>query len=124
MNSSIPKWITVVSALIALLGLFVGFSLYLSPGTFIPDIDFTSKKILYLTFMWGARQIAIAAIIGYSLIRKSAAMLKISLGAYSLMNFQDVLIGFYMPDTGLIARASLGFLLSAAMIWVLSSKTV
>ena len=81
-----------------------------------------------LQFAWPAQaeaQVgAIAANIGYSLFRKSAAMLKISLGAYSLMNFQDILIGLYMPDTGLIAGASLFFLLSAAMIWVLSSKTV
>jgi hypothetical protein len=95
MEKPIPRWITIVSALIAALGVFVGCSLYLSPGTFIPGIDFSTRGPAYLSQMWAARQIAIAAIIAYSLFQRAAPMLKISLIAYSLMNFQDAGIGFF-----------------------------
>ena len=122
MNRSIPKWIVVVSILITALGLFVGFSLYLSPGTFIENVDFSSKWTRYLTNMWAARQIAIAAIIGYSLLRRSTVMLKVSLIAYCLMNIQDVLIGLSLGDNGLIIGASLFCIVSGSMIFVLSQK--
>ena len=124
MKSSIPKWIAILSALIAALGLFVGCSLYLSPGTFIENVDFTSKWTRYLTNMWAARQIAIAAIIGYSVFRRSNVMLKVSLIAYCLMNFQDVLIGLSLGDKGLIIGASIGCILSGSMIFVLSQSEV
>ena len=125
MIRKIPAWITIISGLIALLGLFVGASLYLSPGTFIPNIDFTSANIRYLTEMWAARQIAIAAIIGYSVVRQSIPMLKISLAAYSIMNVQDAIIGVTLPDKGLIIGATVVLLLSAFMIYILArdSKT-
>ena len=122
MNSSIPKWLTVVSGAITLLGLFVGVSLYLSPGTFIEKVDFSSIGSRYLANMWAARQIAIASIIGYSLFRQSAVMLKVSLIAYCLMNIQDIIIGVSISDRGLIIGASLGCILSASMIFVLSKK--
>ena len=119
MKKSIPTWVTIISGLLTLLGLFVGGSLYLSPGTFIPDIDFSSADIKYLSNMWAARQIAIAAVIGYSLVRQSLPMLKISLVAYCLMNLQDAIIGVTKPDNGLIIGASVVFGLSAFMIFTL-----
>ena len=122
MNNLIPKWITVVSIPIALIGLFVGLSLYFSPGTFIKNVDFSSAGVRYLTNMWAARQIAIASIIGYSLLRRSAVMLKISLIAYCLMNVQDIFIGVSLGDNGLIIGASVACILSASMIFVLSRK--
>ena len=80
-ENKIPMWVAIVCGIIALMGLFVGGSLYISPGTFIPNIDFSSPDFKYLTNMWAARQVAIAFIIGYSLFRRSPEMLKISLMA-------------------------------------------
>lgn len=120
MNSSIPKWIYAVSGAMSLLGVFVGCSLYFSPGTFIPNVDFSLAGSRYLAHMWAARQIAIAAIIGYSLIRRSVPMLKVSLLGYCLMNIQDVLIGVSTGDKGLMIGALIAFLLPASMIFVLS----
>jgi len=122
MINSLPKWIMVVSGLISLLGLFVGISLYVSPGTFIDNVDFSSTGSRYLAYMWAARQIAIAAIIGFSIVRKSAVMLRISLIAYCLMNIQDVGIGIWQGDNGLSIGAAVFSLLSALMIVVLSKK--
>jgi hypothetical protein len=72
--------------------------------------------------MWAARQVAIAGIIGYSLFRRSAAMLKVSLLAYALMNFQDAFIGVSLGEIDLIVGASSFCALSAVMIAVVSRK--
>jgi hypothetical protein len=120
MKKSIPKWIIAVSGLISLLGLFVGISLYFFPGVFIPGIDFSSSDVKYLTDMWAARQIAIAAIIGFSVLVRSSPMLGISLAAYSLMNIQDALIGYSRSDYGLLIGATVFCLISAFMIIRLS----
>ncbi len=120
MNNSPPKWLLIVSGLLAALGLFVGLSLYITPGTFIEDVDFSSIGSRYLASMWAARQIAIAAIIGFSVFKKSAVMLKISLSAYCLMNIQDVGIGIWIHDSGLAIGASVFSLISASMVVVLS----
>ncbi len=109
-KKTIPLWVTTVAGLIALMGIFVGCSLYLTPGT------------RYLANMWAARQIAIAAIIGYSLLRRSVPMLTVSLLAYCVMNVQDAAIGISIGDNGLIIGALFVCLLSAAMIYVISSK--
>ena len=116
----IPKWITIVCSLIFLLGFFVGCSLYLSPGTFIKNVDFSSSGARYLVHMWAARQIAIAVIIGFSVFRKSIPMLQVSLAAYSLMNVQDAVIGITQKDSGLIIGAAFFCVLSAVMCFRLS----
>ena len=115
----IPKWIVVVSSLMCVLGILVGCSLYLSPGTFIKDVDFSSSGTRYLANMWGARQITLASIIGFATFRKSIPMLQLALGAYSLMNVQDVVIGVVRGDPGLIVGASLFALGPAYMVFVL-----
>lgn len=123
LNKKIPKWISVVSILITLLGLFVGISLYLSPNSFIQNVDFSATGVSFLIGMWAARQIAIAAIIGYSVIKQSAPMLKISLIAYALMNLQDIAIGVSRSDSGLIVGAFIFGTLSISMIIILTLKS-
>lgn len=120
--SKIPLWIRIVSGLIALLGIFVGISLYTSPETFMPEIDFRATGIGYLAQMWGARQIAIAGIIAFSVVRNSSPMLMVSLLAYSIMNLQDLVIGMSKHDYGLAGGASFFFLLPAIMVMVLVKK--
>lgn len=121
-TSPVPLWIRIVSGLISLLGLFVGISLYVSPGAFMPEIDFTANGVHYLAQMWAARQIAIAAIIAFSVVRNSAVMLLVSLLAYSLMNLQDILIGISKQDGGLAGGATFFFLLPLIMMIVLLRK--
>ena len=123
MNNSVPKWITIVSTLITLLALFVGLSLYVSPGAFFEGVDFSSAGALFAASMWAARQIAIAAIIGYSLLKQSNAMLQVSLIAFALLNIQDVFIGVSMRSSELIFGSIFFFMLSASMIFVLARKS-
>lgn len=119
---NIPLWIRIVSGLIALLGMFVGISLYLSPEAFMPEIDFRATGINYLAKMWAARQIAIAGIIAFSVLRGSGPMLQVSLLAYSLMNLQDIFIGLSKQDYGLAGGASFFFLLPVVMMISLVRK--
>ena len=121
-STPVPVWILMVASLIALLGMFVGCSLYLSPATFMPEIDFSLPGMRYLTEMWAARQIAIAAIIAYAVWKRSAPLLQLSLLAYSLMNLQDLVIGFSKEDYGLAGGASFFFLLPSVMILILARK--
>jgi hypothetical protein len=116
-NKAIPVWISLVSSFMCFLGLFVGFSLYLSPGTFIPEVDFSSSGVRFLASMWGARQITLATIIGFSTFRRSIPMLQISLGAYALMNVQDFVIGALQKDMGLMIGATLFTLGPAYMVF-------
>ncbi len=113
---AIPRWIRITSAALCWLGLFVGGSLYVSPGRFIPDIDFAAPGPHYLVLMWAARQVALACIIGYAVLRGSVPMLQVALIAYCLMNVQDVGIGIWRSDVPLIIGAAFFTLLSAAMI--------
>ena len=122
MNKKIPKWITIVSSLIVLLGLFVGASLYVSPSTFVNGVDFSAEGVSFLIAMWASRQIAIAMIIGYSVIKQSVPMLKISLIAYALMNLQDIVIGISRGDNGLIFGSLFFGVLSVAMVMALIFK--
>ena len=119
---NIPLWIRIVSGLIALLGMFVGISLYVSPEVFMPEIDFRATGIHYLAQMWAARQIAIAGIIAFSVLRGSEPMLQVSLLAYSLMNLQDIFIGLSKQDYGLAGGASFFFLLPVVMMISLVRK--
>jgi hypothetical protein len=120
MDTPAPLWIVIVSGLIASVGLFVGCSLYVSPGTFIPGIDFASNGAGYLAQMWGARQIALAGIIAYSLLRRSRPMLTVSLLAYCIMNVQDAAIGYLKGDAGLLIGASVVTVLTGVMVFILS----
>jgi hypothetical protein len=112
----IPRWIRITSAALCWLGLFVGGSLYVSPGRFIPDIDFAAPGPHYLVLMWAARQVSMACIIGYAVFRGSVPMLQVALIAYGLMNVQDVGIGIWRNDVPLIIGAAFFTLLSAVMI--------
>jgi hypothetical protein len=116
----IPRWISVVSALIALMGVFVGASLYVAPGAFVKGIDFSSQRLLMLPQMWAARQMAIALIIGYSTLKQSIPMLSIALAAYCAMTFQDIFIGLGQRDSGVVIGSAVGCVLSASMVYVLS----
>jgi hypothetical protein len=112
----IPRWIRITSAALCWLGLFIGGSLYVSPGKFISDIDFAAPGPHYLVLMWAARQVAVACLLGYAVLRNSPPMLQVGLIGICLVNLQDVGIGIWKNDVPLIVGAAFFTLLSAAMI--------
>jgi hypothetical protein len=119
-KNQIPKWMKVITFLMSGLAIFVGFSLYISPGKFIPEVDFSSPNIKFLADMWGARQIALGLVILYSGFKNNPVMLKTSLLVYFIMNIQDVGIGIFKSDPGLYIGAGFFTLLSGFLIYTLS----
>lgn len=122
MEQTFPRSIVIASAAISALGIFVGLSLYLSPGTFIQGVDFNDSGTRYLAHMWAARQIAIASALGFAALKKSRPMLSIVLAAYCVMNVQDALIGVQRGDTGLAGGATFFCLLSVGMVYRLNQR--
>jgi len=118
-KSPITTWILIVSGLLGLLAIIVGFSLYFAPGSFIPDVDFSNPRIKYLSDMWAARQIAVGFILLYSIFSRSVPMLKISLIAYGIMNFQDIFIGVANGDNSLIIGATIFLIVPALLLFKL-----
>ena len=116
MHQAIPKWVSALSIMVSILGLFVGCSLYFSPATFVKGIDFSAEGVLFLPHMWAARQMAVALIIGYSVFKQSAPMLKVSLIAYWLTIFQDIIIGASHGNGTLIIGLLFFCFLSGSMI--------
>lgn len=111
----IALWICVVSVLVAILGIFVGCSLYFSPSTFIPQVDFSVAGNRYIAEMWAARQIAMALVMLFCVFKQYAQGLAIILSAYCIMNIQDAVIGYIHNDMSLVFGASVFTLLTGFM---------
>lgn len=84
------------------------------PSTFIPGLE-DSDAVRYLSQMCGARQLAIALILAFSVVRRSGNVIRVALAFYVLMNIQDVIIGIIQNDTGMITGAAVVMLLTAIM---------
>lgn len=113
----LPKWTRIVSWFLGLLAAFVGLSLYVTPATFIPDVDFGVPAYHSLVLMWAARQMAIAMAIVAALLLRRSGMLWIALLTYSLMTFQDAVVGLVTKDVGLAAGSAFFFAVSALLLW-------
>jgi len=120
MTKKIPPWILIICCAMCTLGLYVGYSLYTNPGKYITDVDFTLSGSRYLANMWAARQVTLASLLGFAAVRRSIPWLQMSLGAYSLMNIQDAVIGFQKSDQGLMIGATIFTIGPALMVGVLS----
>lgn len=120
-KKSIPLWIIIVCSLLGLLSLVVGCSLFIAPGSSIEHVDFSQPEIKNLADMWAVRQVSIAVIILYSLIRRSVPMLKISLIAYGLMTFMDGIIGIINQDVALAIGSLFFCAIAVIVMWRLKS---
>ena len=70
MTAKIPTWIMIVCSLMTLLSVFVSYSLFTDPGSFIETADFSNGETRLIAQMWGVRQFAIAFIMGFSLWKR------------------------------------------------------
>ena len=74
----LPKWILIVSGLLALIEIMVSLSLCFSPESVVQQVDLTSSGVKYLVYMWAARQFALGFIFAYATYKKSVPMLTIA----------------------------------------------
>lgn len=121
-QKSLPKWLLIVSGLIALLEIMVSISLVVSPESALENVDLTAKGIDYLIYMWAARQFALGFIFAFATFKKSASMLMLAYIFFLVMFVGDLLIGISLKENSLIIAAVVMCVVSSAMIFVLNKK--
>ncbi len=105
MKNKIPKWVTIILCIFAIWGIISGIIFFFSPQIIFQKIDLSPKGLSLILDLFAARQISIALIIGYALIKKSFPMIKLAVIAYLIMNIQDTLIGLIHNEKGLMIGA-------------------
>lgn len=127
MNNSphlLPKWILIVSAIIALLEIMVSFSICFAPETVVETVDLTAKGVDYLLYMWAARQFALGVIFAFATFKRSAPMLTLAYIFFLVMFVGDLLIGIWQKNTVLIISAMVMCIISCAMIYMINKRKV
>ena len=119
---SLPKWILIVSGIIALLEFLVSLSLCFSPQSVVDTVDLNAKGVTYLIYMWAARQFALAFIFAFATFKRSIPMLTIAYIFFLVMFVGDLLIGISQKENALIIGALVMCIISAAMIYALNKR--
>ncbi len=121
-GQGLPKWILIVSGIIALLELGVSLALVFSPESTLETVDLNAKGVDYLIYMWAARQFALGFIFAYATFRRSIPMLLLSYIFFLVMFIGDLLIGISQNENTLIISSIVMCILSVVMIANLNRK--
>lgn len=121
-QQSVPKWILILSGLIALLEIMVSMSLIFSPQAVLETVDLNAKGVDYVIYMWAARQFALGFIFGFATFKKSIPMLKLSYIFFLVMFLGDLCIGISQKENPLIFAAIIMCSISIALIYILSKR--
>src|SRR5688572_1911938 len=118
----IPKWILIVSGLIALLEVGVSLSLCFAPQSVLETVDLNAKGVNYIIYMWAARQFALGFIFGFATFKKSIPMLTIAYIFFLIMMVGDFFIGILQKNNSLIIAALVMCIISSAMIFAINKR--
>ena len=121
-QSSLPKWILIVSGIFALMEMMVSLSLAFSPQSVVDIVDLNAKGVDYLIYMWATRQFALGFILAFATFKKSVPMLTIAYVFMLVMFAGDLLIGFSQKDNSLIIAAVVMCAVSSALIFAINRK--
>ncbi|HET9429579.1 MAG TPA: hypothetical protein VFO70_00320 [Chitinophagaceae bacterium] len=121
-QKSLPKWILIVSGLIALLELMASFSLCFFPESVLETVDLKAKGVDYLIYMWATRQFALGFIFAFATFKKSIPMLTIAYIFLLVMFVGDFLIGISQKNNSLIIVALAMCIISAALIYAINKR--
>lgn len=121
-QTSLPKWILIVSGLIAALEIWVSVQLCFSPQSVLESFDLTAKGVDYLIYMWAARQFALGVIFAFATWKRSVPMLTITYIFFLVMMVGDVVIGIIQKENPLIIGAVVFTVFSLAILYVLNKK--
>jgi hypothetical protein len=121
-HQPIPKWILIISALIALLEIIVSFTLLFSPEFLSDTVDLNARGIDYILYMWAARQFALGVIFAWATIKRSIPMLSLCYIFLVVIMIGDVLIGIYQKNNSMIISAVIMCLISIALIYRINKK--
>ena len=121
-QKSLPKWILIVSGLIALLEMMVSLSLCISPGSVLDTVDLDARGVDYLIYMWAVRQFALGFIFAFATIRRSAPMLTVAYVFFLVMMAGDVIISVMQKNNSLIIGALVMGIFSAVMLGMINKR--
>ena len=121
-QQSLPKWILIVSALIALLEWMVSFQLLFAPQSVLETVDLNAKGVDYLIYMWAARQFALGFIFAFATFKKSVPMLTIAYIFFLVMMVGDFFIGISQKENALIIAALVMSIISSALIYAINKR--
>lgn len=121
-QKSLPKWVVIVSALFALMELWVSFTLWIDPKTVLETVDLTAHGVDYVINMWAVRQFALGVIFGYATFKKSVPMLTIAYIFLLVMFAGDGTIGFVNKDTSLMTAALIMCAISSAILFAINKR--
>lgn len=121
-QSSLPKWILIVSGIIALLEIMVSVSLCMAPGSVLETVDLNGKGVHYLIYMWASRQFALGVVFAFATLKRSVPMLTIAYIFFLVMMVGDLLIGITQKENALIIGALVMSIISSAMIFALNKR--
>lgn len=124
MNSqkSVPLWILIVSGLFALMEIGVSVSLCFAPDSVLETVDLTAKGVLYVVYMWAARQFALGFILAFAAVKRSVPMLSLSYIFFLVMFLGDLLIGIYQKENAMIITSVVMCLISAGLIYAVNRE--
>jgi hypothetical protein len=121
-QKSLPKWILIVSGLLALMELGVSLSLFFSPQLIAHKVDLNAKGVDYLIYMWATRQFALGFIFAFATIKKSIPMLTIAYIFFLVMFIGDFFIGISQKENSLIISALVMCIISSALIYAINKR--
>ena len=121
-QQSLPKWILIVSGLFALIEIGVSFSICFSPESVLETVDFSTKGVDYLAYMWASRQFALGFIFAFATFKRSAPMLTIAYVFFLVMFIGDLLIGISQKENSLIISSVVMCIISSALIFAINRK--
>lgn len=121
-QKSLPKWILIVSGLLALIELMVSLLLIFSPESALDTVDLNAKGVDYLIYMWAARQFALGFILGFATFKRSIPMLTIAYIFLLVMFIGDLLIGISQKNNSLIISAVVMCIISSVLIFVINKR--
>jgi hypothetical protein len=121
-QKALPTWILIVSGFFALLELMVSVLLCFSPESVAENVDLSAKGVVYIIYMWAARQFALGFIFGYATFKKSIPMLTISYIFFLVMFVGDFFIGILQKENSLIFSAVVMCVISVALLFAINKK--
>lgn len=121
-QKSLPKWVLIISGLLALMEIMVGISLYIAPESVLETVDLKAKGVDYVVHMWAVRQFALGFIFAFAAFKKSAQMLTIAYIFFLVMFVGDLLIGISQKENSLIIAALVMCAISSALLFVINKK--
>jgi hypothetical protein len=121
-EQKLPTWILIVSGLFAAMELGVSISLWVSPESVLETVDLTGKGVVYVVYMWAARQFALGFIFAFATIRRSNPMLTIAYIFFLIMFLGDFVIGLLQKENSLVISAVVMCIISSGMLYVLNKR--